>query len=141
MSEPAERPLLFVYGTLRAGAGHPMHALVSHGGQRLGAGRVQGRLLRVDWYPGLVLSDEPRWVLGEVWRLRGTAVLEPLDRYEGCGREDPRPHEYDRVRVQVQMEDAAVVQAWTYVYRGSERGCKVIAGGDWLAHADDAEPS
>lgn len=137
MSDPAERPLLFVYGTLRAGARHPMHALVSQGGQSLGAGRVQGRLLRVDWYPGLVLSGPTGWVLGEVWRLRDATVLEPLDRYEGCGPEDPRPHEYDRVRVQVQMADGSRRQAWTYVYRGSQRDCEDIPGGDWLARDDD----
>src|SRR4029078_4068253 len=79
----ARRPLptagsvvnLFVYGTLRRSAAHPMHALLRETASLLGDARVRGVLYRVAEYPGLVLDAGAGWVLGELYRLGDPGVL------------------------------------------------------------------
>lgn len=133
MSAPlsGERPVLFVYGTLRADANHDMHTHVAAGGEHLGLARIRGRLLRVSWYPGLVPDASAEWVMGELWRLRDAAVFDELDRYEGCSPDDPAPHEYERREVTVEHLGQPL-RAWTYVYCGPQDTCTAVESGDWL---------
>jgi gamma-glutamylcyclotransferase (GGCT)/AIG2-like uncharacterized protein YtfP len=92
---------LFVYGTLRRGAG-ASHLLA--GCRLLGEASVTGRLYDVAGrYPALVLEgDGPVW--GEVWAVPDR-VLAALDRYEGVGE-----GLFARVRV-----EAGGSACWTYV--------------------------
>ena len=48
--------LLFVYGTLRSDSGHAMHAVLVRGAQLVGRGEVDGALVDLGDYPGLVLG-------------------------------------------------------------------------------------
>ena len=109
---------LFVYGTLRSGAGHPMQATLAAAGRSLGATRVRGVLYTVDWYPGLVVAPDAGWVVGELWHLDDAGVLPTLDEYEG--------EEFRR-------ETLACCGAWAYLYVGPTKGLDVVASGDWLA--------
>lgn len=128
--------VLFVYGTLRRSAGHPMHALLRETASPLGPARVRGVLVRVASYPGLVLDGRAGWVQGELYRLRDPAVLEPLDAYEGAGPLDPEPREYRRVRARVQRQGGRVdereQEAWVYEYARPIAGLPIIASGDFL---------
>ena len=129
MNAPAH---LFVYGTLRGGAGHPMHATLEAGARRVGAARVRGHLYQLDGYPGLVLDDAGPWVVGELYRLEDEAVLEPLDRYEGAHASDPEPREFRRIRGVVVDSQGQSQTAWIYVYGWSVNGCARIDSGDYL---------
>lgn len=124
--------LLFVYGTLRKGAGHPMHEVLREAGRPLAAARVRGSLVVVDWYPGLVPGGTG-WVRGELWDVRDPAAWARLDAYEACSAEDPPPHEYGRERLNVVSDARGTVAAWAYVYRGPTEGLAVVPSGDWLA--------
>ena len=77
--------LLFVYGTLRRAAAHPMHRLLGPAAF-VGPGEFQGRLYHLGNYPGMVRSDDPADIVhGEVYRLHElAATLACLDDYEGC---------------------------------------------------------
>ena len=125
--------LLFVYGTLRAGGGRPLARWFPGRVVRLGPGRVAGALLDLGGYPGLV-EDVPGTVRGEVYRLQAPRqILAALDAYEGCAPHSPHPHEYERVRRAVTLDDGRRVTAWVYLYRGPRRGRWRIPSGDWLA--------
>jgi len=123
---------LFVYGTLRRSAAHPMHALLRETATPLGDARVRGVLYRVAEYPGLVLDAGAGWVWGELYRLRDPAVLEQLDAYEGVGPQDPEPREYRRIRASVQRLAAEELDAWIYEYARPTAGLPVIGSGNFL---------
>ena len=59
--------LLFVYGTLRAGASQDIHRLAPPA-RFIGRGRVRGRLYHLGPYPGLVRGGDA-WVQGEVYAI------------------------------------------------------------------------
>jgi len=124
--------VLFVYGTLRRSAVHPMHALLRENASPLGEARVRGVLVAVASYPGLVLDAAAGWVRGELYQLRDPAVLAPLDAYEGAGPLDPEPREYRRVRTRVQHLDGHELDAWVYEYARPIAGLPIIASGDFL---------
>ena len=128
----ARAELLFVYGSLLRGAGHPMHAVLAAGSTLGGPARVRGRLHDLGEYPGLVLDDRAGEVLGELYRITDLAVWDALDAYEGCGPEDPRPWEFTLAPATARTPTGAVPCA-TYIYSGSAAG-RPIPGGDYLAY-------
>jgi gamma-glutamylcyclotransferase (GGCT)/AIG2-like uncharacterized protein YtfP len=124
---------LFVYGTLRRGAG-AMCARFLSDSTFVGAGRVAGRIFRLDGYPGMVACTEgSAQVVGEVFRLYDPLLDLPLlDEYEGCGPADPLPHEFERGITPVQMDDGRTLDAWVYLYRLDTSGRAPIPSGDYL---------
>lgn len=122
---------LFVYGSLRAGAKHPMYEVLCEHGTAAGSARVRGHLYVVDWYPGLVLDPTAGWVVGELWTNIDPAAWPVLDFYEGCSAEDPQPHEYVR-RTAVVERDAASIDAWVYDYARDVSTLSRVDSGDWL---------
>jgi gamma-glutamylcyclotransferase (GGCT)/AIG2-like uncharacterized protein YtfP len=126
---------LFVYGTLRSAARHPAHRLLAQGAERVGTGRLQGRLFEVAGYPGAVPSADPaEEVIGEIYRLTDpAAVLAGLDDYEEAAERFPAPREYRRERAAVRLEDGRKIKAWVYLYNRSTERLKPIPGGDYCA--------
>jgi gamma-glutamylcyclotransferase (GGCT)/AIG2-like uncharacterized protein YtfP len=128
---------LFVYGTLRKDSRNSMHHLLAHGATFVGAARMRGHLFDLGEYPGFVPSDtEPAWVHGEVYSIASAAILARLDAYEGCGAEDPRPHEFERLCCGALMESGASARVWVYAYTGPVRGKPVIVSGDYCRRAE-----
>lgn len=108
---------LFVYGTLMRSSRHPMARKLEAGAAYLGGARYNGRLYRVTHYPAVTASTDPEeWVFGDVYTLRDPALLAELDRYEGCGPDDPEPTQYLRLVQKVTLDSGAQVEAWVYVY-------------------------
>jgi gamma-glutamylcyclotransferase (GGCT)/AIG2-like uncharacterized protein YtfP len=61
---------LFVYGTLRRDCHSGMHSFLTHYGEYVADATCPGKLYKVDYYPGLVPSDDPRDIAyGEVYKL------------------------------------------------------------------------
>jgi gamma-glutamylcyclotransferase (GGCT)/AIG2-like uncharacterized protein YtfP len=108
---------LFVYGTLRSDSGHELSGLLARHALRRSAARVRGRLFDLGSYPGMVPDAGSGFVTGELYVVKPEewdALISVLDRYEGCGPDDPEPHEYRRVIVEVRTEDGTVA-SWAYV--------------------------
>ncbi|OEU75677.1 MAG: hypothetical protein BA869_02845 [Desulfuromonadales bacterium C00003107] len=128
-----ETDLLFVYGTLRQGAGHPSHRLLEKGAKLVGRGHMRGQLYEVKGYPGAICSDrDDGQVVGELYRLlEADSLLATLDVYEEAGEDYPEPREYQRCRVTVEREDKTKVVAWCYLYNRPAVGLRLIASGDW----------
>lgn len=118
--------LLFVYGTLRRGSMHEMALWLAREVEWLGEGEVQGRLVRVSYYPGLVAGEDR--VKGDVYRI-GPELWQKLDAFEEVqGRTDD---EYRRDEVKI-VTPRGSLMAWVYWYQRGIEGLEVIEGGDWL---------
>lgn len=119
--------LLFVYGALRKGASNDWRMKSA---RWLGAAQVPGTLVKIDWYPGLVLEGETL-VKGEVYEI-GPELLGELDEFEGIGLEDERNGEYRRIQAEVSLggEPATV---WIYEWLKGIDGYEVVDSGDWLS--------
>lgn len=116
MSGPFDH--LFVYGTLTTDSGHAMHDVLAKGGVLVGRGVVEGTLVDLGEYPGLVLEGAGT-AAGELWELHDAALLGRLDAYEGIGPDAEVPESYERVRVDVTLADGRTISAWTYAWRGA----------------------
>lgn len=116
--------LIFIYGTLRKGGR-------AHGMMRdaefKAVGSINGRLVHVDQYPGLILCDDRR-VLGEVY-LVNDDLLADLDRYEGCLES---PAHYLREETLVSLENGETILAQVYIFQLLEPHHEDIDGGDWI---------
>lgn len=125
----ANKELVFVYGTLRRGASN---AFRMEGAEFLRPGGVRGRLYRIDWYPGIVLSEDCGLIAGELWEV-SSEMLEELDGFEGSG--------YRRVEVYVDRYDCdhewiewntEPKTAWVWEWKGAEDSKRLIPSGDWF---------
>ncbi|WP_373488893.1 gamma-glutamylcyclotransferase [Blastomonas sp.] len=129
--------LLFVYGSLRRGSAHSNAARLAGESIWLGTATITGRLYRVDWHPALTLDGKTR-VTGDLLRLHDPAASLPwLDAFEGCGADDPLPHDYRRELCAVETASGAVTTL-VYVWNLPVAGLTIIPSGDWLAHDPQA---
>ena len=119
--------LIFVYGALRKGASNDWRMKDA---RWLGLAKVEGTLLKIDWYPGLVLGLGG-WVKGEVYEI-GAELLKELDEFEGIGLEDERNGEYHRVKREVLL-DGSPTEVWIYEWLKGLEGFEVVSSGDWLS--------
>lgn len=136
-----ESDLLFVYGTLRPGFGHPMGYLLARHSTDLGAATVSGKVYDLGRYPGLITpAPDAARVKGELFRLADPGYLLPLlDDYEGCGENAQPPTEFIRTLTTVTRADGGTVTAWVYPYNWGSPPGQAIAGGDYLAHLAQKE--
>jgi gamma-glutamylcyclotransferase (GGCT)/AIG2-like uncharacterized protein YtfP len=119
---------IFVYGTLRRDANSEMGQLLSKYAYFVDAASFRGKLYKVDYYPGVVSSDNPNdQVQGEVYLLHQAEVVLPLlDQYEEFGPEYPEPNEYLRQKKTVLLNNGRFVTAWVYVYNHSTDGLELF---------------
>lgn len=121
----SERSVLFAYGTLRAGAGHPMHDVLAAAAVPLGMGWVHGTLLLVEDYPGLVdAASGCGRVRGDLWAIRDPRVWDALDAYEGA--------EYRCAELTAELDSGGSQRVWVYLFEGDRVGLQVLQSGDWL---------
>lgn len=119
---------IFVYGTLRRETNSEMHQLLAKYAEFVDDAIYRGKLYKIDYYPGVVPSDNPKdAVQGEVYLLHQADVaLALLDRYEEFGPEFPEPNEYVRRKQTVLLESGHKVTAWAYVYNHPTEGLELI---------------
>ncbi|MEL5848648.1 MAG: gamma-glutamylcyclotransferase family protein [Candidatus Igneacidithiobacillus chanchocoensis] len=125
---------LFVYGTLRKFNNNDMHKLLNCNSDYIGEAYYKGKLYRVDDYPALIPSKDPRdIVIGEVYRLKNIDVIKEIDRYEEYGEEFPTPNEFIRKKDFVTMKDKRKRECFIYFYNRKVDGLFQIKSGDFLA--------
>jgi len=126
---PVDRSLhrVFVYGTLRQGGSNHFRMA---GGRFVGSGHVNGRLYRIDWYPGLMLDPDAGLVTGEVFDVT-EEQLHQLDVFEGLSAGEVEGSEYRRVLTDV-SDGVKTTHAWVWEWIGPVDETKLIASGDWL---------
>lgn len=120
---------VFVYGTLRKGGSNHFRM---EGSAFLGAGRISGRMYRIDWYPALVCGGEG-FVKGELY-LVNDKLLAALDAFEGITPDSEKPREYRRVKTRVFLESGESPDAWVWEWSGGLGAVQPLDGEDWLAY-------
>ncbi|MEO0424622.1 MAG: gamma-glutamylcyclotransferase family protein [Pseudomonadota bacterium] len=138
---------LFVYGTLRTSADHPLGKMLSEGADCIGSGTIQARLYIVDdpdeegpnSYPAALPSQNPNdRVRGEVFRLHDPQTLLPVfDDYEACSPRWEEPHEFLRRKVRVRMDSGDEMTAIAYLYTWDISTAHPIESGDYKERAPD----
>lgn len=109
----ADQVFVFVYGSLRKGASN--HWRLDEA-IFIRKEAVAGTLLKIDWYPGLILGGESL-VKGELYQV-SPELLAELDAFEGIGQTG----EYRRVKVG---------DFWVYEWLKGTEGYEMIRSGDW----------
>lgn len=97
----------------------------------LGEAGVPGTLVKIAWYPGLVLQGEGL-VKGEVYEV-GSALLAELDEFEGLDVQGGNG-EYRRIRARVTVQGKEC-EVWIYEWLKGIDGYEVVESGDWLSQA------
>lgn len=113
-----DSPFLFVYGTLRSGAGHPMHDLLMQHASRLGSASTPGQLFDTGRYPAAVAANNPHDLIhGELFEIdRPDEVWTWLDEYEGYFAGDEGDSLFVRRLSLVTLSDGQSRHAWMYWY-------------------------
>ncbi|MGB0645065.1 MAG: gamma-glutamylcyclotransferase family protein [Akkermansiaceae bacterium] len=119
--------LLFVYGALRKGASNDWRV---EDARCLGSAEVPGTLVKIDWYPGLVLKGDTR-VKGEVYEI-GPELLKQLDKFEGIGSQNEVGDEYHRIQTDVLLNQRPT-KVWIYEWLKGIEDYEVVDSGDWLS--------
>jgi gamma-glutamylcyclotransferase (GGCT)/AIG2-like uncharacterized protein YtfP len=122
--------LVFVYGTLRRGGSNHFRMA---GAGFVAPGTINGRMYRIDWYPGLVLDDAGDEIQGEVYSV-DPELLAILDVFEGLSAGEIEGSEYRRVRTSVIQRDSQPVDAWVWEWLGATDESQRLVDGDWLKH-------
>jgi gamma-glutamylcyclotransferase (GGCT)/AIG2-like uncharacterized protein YtfP len=111
--------LLFAYGTLMRG--YALHQALTRCATYFGPGQIEGTLLDLGAYPGLV--EGRGTVTGEVYRIDSLELLPVVDREEG--------YNFERRRRKITLADGRQTWAWAYHYRGLRERAVPIAHGDY----------
>lgn len=136
-----ELPLLFVYGTLRRDAEHPMHDLLASASEPLGTATMGGRMYHLGAYPGILPTLDGDIAVGEAYELnpeRAAELLRTLDDYEGVAGPGRAPGEYLRRLVEIQLADGRRRSAWAWILTDASPPHPRIPSGDFTQ--PDAEP-
>lgn len=140
MREPGsgrEKPrALFVYGTLREGAGGPRPARdpLERAARKVDEGAIDARLFDAGGFPAAVREPGGQ-VRGELYELADPArTLSVLDGYEGC-----RPDGtglFRREIVSVALDSGGEREAWAYLYNRDVTDLPEIPSGDYAIHQE-----
>lgn len=125
--------LLFVYGTLQSVFTNPMARLLHEQAHLLGRATAQGGLYDLGDYPGMIRSElAADQVVGEVYEMPANpSLLEQLDQYEGLNEHYPKPWEYTREHITIQLRKVPLT-AWAYLYQWSLTNRPRIPHGDYV---------
>lgn len=118
-----------VYGSLRKGGGIGDEPDLSEHLRPAGAAIVEGRLVDLGQYPGLVPGSGR--VRAELYEIIDPGVLRVLDRHERYDSNDPRGSLYLRRAVRL-IEPR--IDAWVYIYNGQVGDVPEVVGGDWIKY-------
>jgi gamma-glutamylcyclotransferase (GGCT)/AIG2-like uncharacterized protein YtfP len=121
--------LVFVYGTLRKGGSNHFRIEAS---DLVGAGKIHGKMYRIDWYPALVCGGD-EFVKGELYFV-SDKDLAALDAFEGITPDADEQREYRRVRTNVMLDSGAIYEAWVWEWAGGLGAAQALDGGDWLVY-------
>ena len=128
---------VFVYGSLRSGFHHPAYEYISRYFTLEAEAKVKGRLYDMGEYPAAVATDDPVFIIGELYRINHhdefAWAIAQLDDYEGINTEPGETAFYKRELVTVYLT-GKITPAWIYWFNGDVNGKPLIESGDVLQY-------
>ena len=135
---------LFVYGSLRSGFRSPAYEYISRYFDLLGEAKVKGELFDLGTYPAATPTNESRFIIGELYRIRNenefSWAIAQLDDYEGVDVAFDEMQLYRRELVEV-LFDNKVTNAWIYWYIGNVKDKPLIESGYVLQYMEQKKQS
>lgn len=112
-----------------------MSRFLSRHSEYVSRGCIKGRLYKISWFPGVVLSDSSSdKVYGTVFKLYDTeTTFQVLDEYEGFDVKKPDDSLFIRETTTVILENKTSLTAWVYVYNQAISDAHRIYSGRFLA--------
>ena len=131
---------LFVYGSLMGGIQSPIATYLKSNSIFLGEGFVNGLLLDLGHYPGLVYNENLKTeVVGHLFQLKQPKEMMPnLDHYECVGPKFEMPNQYRRELIEVKLNQEKV-ECWAYLYNLPIEGIPIIKSGNYLTHFQQSQ--
>lgn len=130
---------LFVYGSLRSGFRSPAYEYISRYFDLVGEAMVKGSLYDLGNYPAARPSNENKFIIGELYRIRNDKefswAIGQLDDYEGVNVAFDETPLYVRDIAEAHIENTTI-PTWIYWYHGDVEGKPVIESGDVLQYMD-----
>ena len=120
---------LFVYGTLLGDVNHEMSSFLAQHSKFVAKGYFRGKLYKIDWYPGAVLSDfYTDKVYGSIHKISNSrTVFQVLDDYEGVN-----DYLYKRQLIDVFLDTETSIKSWVYLYNRPISNAEQISSGDFM---------
>lgn len=127
---------LFVYGTLKK---EFYNNNTLKGSKYVRQSRVNGILLHLGNYPGLLLESTATPVEGELWDVPDAEILARVDQLEG------HPHCFERKKVRVAGGEEVYTYEYGWYYQVNEsvkktEGYRCVPGGTWYGQHSFAIP-
>lgn len=109
---------LFVYGTLLQSANNAMSKFLIANSTNLGRAYCIGKLYKISWFPGAVLSDEASdKIYGALVKLEDLEdIFNKLDDYEGYNRNNVADSLFIRKKTRIFTKSSSCYEAWMYLY-------------------------
>ena len=130
---------IFVYGSLRSGFRSPAYEYISRYFDLVGEAKVKGKLYDLGEYPAAKPTDEDKFIVGELYRIRNEKefswAIGQLDDYEGVNVAFDETSLYRRDIAEVHIDDK-ITPAWIYWYHGDVENRPVIESGDVLQYLE-----
>ena len=127
-----------LYGSLMSGLTGPDAPDVTGALKLIGPCLINGYLVDLNDYPGLVRSDDSSDVVkGELYRVNDKRAFKLLDKFERYDPSDSAGSLY--IRRLVRLREPSV-DAWVYIYNRSIEGRERIPGGDWRGYRGGQAP-
>lgn len=128
-----------MYGSLRSGFRSPAYEYISRYFDLVSNAKVKGYLYDLGTYPAAKPTDENKFIIGELYRIRHENefawAIGQLDDYEGVNAAFDEMQLYTRAITEVYV-DNKTTHAWIYWYTGNVNDKPVIGSGDVLQYME-----
>ncbi|MFY0712651.1 gamma-glutamylcyclotransferase [Seonamhaeicola sp. NFXS20] len=128
---------LFVYGTLLQNVNNNISTFLKTHATVISKGYFIGKLYKISWFPGAVLSNiKTHKVYGTLVKLNtAKTIFDVLDDYECFNPNNPKDSLFIRQKVTVFTKNNHVYNAWVYLYNQKVNQQNRIVSGDFLKDA------